>query len=73
MSHVTEGQLREIIALKAYRDPVFRRQLLINPKAMVESIIGTSLGNVRINIVEDTENDITMVIPPVAFDELPLH
>lgn len=68
MSHVTEGQLREIIALKAYRDPVFRRQLLSSPKATVEGVIGISLGDVRISIVEDSETNITMVIPPVAHD-----
>lgn len=67
MSLLTEGQLREIVALKAYRDPEFRRQLLRCPKATIEGVIGMSLGEVGVSIIEDTETNITMVIPPLAF------
>ena len=71
MSQVTEGQLRDIISLKAHRDPAFRKQLITSPKTTVEGILGTSLGaNVSVAVVEDTDNKITMVIPPAATDEL---
>lgn len=72
MSLVTEGQLREIVALRAYRDPEFRRQLLRSPKATIEGLIGMSLGSVGVSIVADTETNITMVIPPLAGDETSL-
>ena len=70
MSQVTEGQLRDIISLKAHRDPAFRKQLISNPKATVEGILGSSLGSVSVAVVQDTDSLITMVIPPAATDEL---
>lgn len=71
MSQVTEGQLREIIALKAHRDPSFRKQLLSSPKATVEQVMGTSLGSkMSVAVVEDSDTRITMVIPPASTEEL---
>lgn len=70
MSQVTEGQLRDIISLKAHRDPNFRSQLKSNPKATVEGILGSSLSGISISVVEDTDNAITLVIPPAASEEL---
>ncbi len=70
MSQVTEGQLRDIISLKAHRDPNFRAQLKSNPKATVEGILGSSLSGISVSVVEDTDNAITLVIPPAASEEL---
>ena len=71
MSQVTEGQLREVIAIKAHRDPSFRKQLLSSPKSTVESILGTSLGSgVTVSVVQDSDSNITMVIPPASTEEL---
>ena len=70
MSQITEGQLRDIISLKAHRDPAFRKQLTSNPKAVVEGILGSSLGSVSVSVVEDSDSRITLVIPPAATDEL---
>ncbi len=71
MSQVTEGQLREIIAIKAHRDPAFRTSLLSNPKAGVERILGSSLpSNLTVSVLEDSDARIHIVIPPAASDEL---
>jgi hypothetical protein len=71
MNQVTEGQLREIIAVKAHRDPAFRTSLLSDPKAAVERIMGTSLpSNLQVSVLEDTDARVHVVIPPPASDEL---
>ncbi|MGI8601541.1 MAG: NHLP leader peptide family RiPP precursor [Verrucomicrobiales bacterium] len=71
MSEVTEGQLREIIAIKSHRDPAFRTSFLSDPKAAVERILGTSLpANMQVSVVEDTDARVHIVIPPMASDEL---
>jgi hypothetical protein len=71
MSQVTEGQLREIIAIKAHRDPAFRTSLLSDPKAAVERVLGTSLpSSLQVSVIEDTDANVHIVIPPMASDEL---
>lgn len=71
MAQVTEGQLREIIAIKAHRDPEFRKELLSNPKSKMEELMGSSLpSNVSINVLQDTDDKVHIVIPPPADDEL---
>ena len=71
MSQVTEGQMREVIALRAQKDSSFRSALKSNPKKTVEEILGQSLdSSVSINVIEDSPSRITLVIPPAASDEL---
>ena len=71
MAEYTEGQLREVIGLRAQKDAAFRSSLASNPKSAVEGVIGTSLPqNVTVNIIEDTASSINIVIPPAASDEL---
>ncbi|MGI8604510.1 MAG: NHLP leader peptide family RiPP precursor [Verrucomicrobiales bacterium] len=71
MAQVTEGQLREIVALKAHRDSEFRKELLSNPKAKIEEVMGTSLPkNVSVSVLEDNDNKIHIVIPPASTEEL---
>jgi hypothetical protein len=71
MAQVTEGQLREVIAIKAHRDPNFRKELLSNPKRKMEEMMGSSLpSNLSVSVVEDTDNRVHIVIPPLSSDEL---
>jgi hypothetical protein len=71
MAQVTEGQLREVIAIKAHRDPNFSKELLSNPKKKMEEMMGSSLpSNLSVSVVEDTGNRIHIVIPPLSSDEL---
>ena len=71
MSEYTEGQLREVIGLRAQKDAAFRTSILSDPKAAVEGVLGTSLpSNVSVNVVEDSDSAINIVIPPAVTDEL---
>jgi Nitrile hydratase, alpha chain len=71
MATVTEGQLREVIAIKAHRDPNFRKELLSNPKGTVEEMLGSSLpGNVSVSVLQDSDTKVHIVIPPASTEEL---
>ena len=71
MAEYTEGQLREVIGLRAQKDAAFRTSLNADPKAAVESVIGSPLpSNVAVSVVEDTDSTFNIVIPPAASDEL---
>jgi hypothetical protein len=68
---VTDGQLREMISLRAYAEPTFRKSLLANPKSTIESIIGSALpSNVKVSIIEESDNHLHIVIPQASTDEL---
>ncbi len=71
MPEVTEFQLREAVAIKAYADPRFREQLLSDPRSAIESLIKVHLpDNLTIRIIEDTDCQVTLVIPPLPSAEL---
>ena len=68
---VTDGQLREMIALRAYAEPKFRTALLANPKATIEGIIGSSLpSNLKVSVIEQNDAHLHIVIPQPSSDEL---
>jgi hypothetical protein len=68
---VTDGQLREMISLRAYAEPSFRTALLSNPKSTIEGLLGTSLpSNVKVSVIEETEGHLHIVIPQPTTDEL---
>ena len=68
---VTDGQLREMIALRAYAEPKFRTALLANPKATIEGIIGSSLpSNLKVSVIEENDAHLHLVIPQPSSDEL---
>ena len=71
MAELTEGQLREIIGLRAQKDAAFRTSLMSDAKAAVEGGLGSSLpSDVGVTVPEDTDSSINIVIPPSASDEL---
>jgi hypothetical protein len=71
MAQVTEFQIREAVAVKAYADPAFRTALKSDAKAAIEGLIKTSLpAKVTVKIVEDSDTVAHFVIPPAASDEL---
>ena len=68
---VTDGQLRELIATRAYAEPAFRTALLSNPKATVEGLMGSSLpSSTKVSVVVDDASSLHIVIPQPATDEL---
>ena len=70
MAEVTENQIREAVATKAYADSAFRASLKSDPKAAIEGLVGTSLPDVSISVVEDSDTNVHVVIPPASSDEL---
>lgn len=61
----------EALMLKAAQDETFRESLLKNPKAALEAHLGTPLPeDCKVNIVENTATELTLVIPPKLTDEL---
>ena len=71
MAEVTENQIREAVATKAYADSAFRESLKSDPKAAIEGLVGTSLPeNVTISVIEDSDSNVHFVIPPASTDEL---
>ncbi len=71
MAEITEFQLREAVATKAYADASFRTSLKSDAKGAIEGLLKTSLpDNVKIEVVEDSDNVVHFVIPPAASNEL---
>jgi len=70
MAEVSEFQIREAVATKAYADPAFRESLKADAKSAIEGLLNTSLPDVSINIIEDSDSQVNFVIPPAASDEL---
>jgi hypothetical protein len=55
--------LREIIT-RAWNDAAFKRDLLSNPKDVIEASMGVTLpAEVRIYVHEDSDTDIHLVLP----------
>lgn len=63
--------LKQTIIEKARKDDVFRQSLLDNPKNAIETETQQSLNsNVTINVVEDSAQELTFVLPPKTNGEL---
>lgn len=59
------------LLLKAAQDEAFREALLANPKAALSQFLGTELpAELKVNVVENTPAELTLVIPPKLSDEL---
>lgn len=54
-----EGSIRE----RALRDPDFHAALLADPKAALEAKLGASLGNAGVRVVEESPDEIVVVLP----------
>ena len=66
----TQNVYQELM-LKAAQEETFREALLGDPKATLEAYLGTPLPEgFKINVVENTATELTLVIPPKTSDEL---
>jgi len=64
-----EPEFAKIIA-KAWRDPAFKAELIANPAAALEAEgINVPAGMV-VTVVENTDKQFHLVLPPVLSDEL---
>src|SRR4028119_64124 len=60
----TRKDLEIHLITRALKDEAFKRELLANPKAVVEKELGTKLPEeLEINVLEETENTFYMVLP----------
>jgi len=60
MSH---KEWAEQIITKALEDAAFKAELLSDPKAAVEKVLGKSLGAINLKVVQETANTIYLVLP----------
>ena len=59
------------LMLKAAQDEAFREALLSNPREALAQFLGTELpAELKVNIVQNTPTEVTLVIPPKVSDEL---
>jgi hypothetical protein len=57
-------QTHKSIITKCWGDPEFKRQLIANPAGTLRSEGLAVPEGIRVNVVEDTANQFTFVIPP---------
>ena len=65
----TEKAYAKIIA-KAWRDPAFKAQLITNPAAALKAEGMDVPAGVTVSVVENTDKQFHLVLPPVPTDEL---
>ena len=62
-------ELGEIIA-KAWRDPAFKAELIANPAAALKAEGIYVPAGMTVTVVENTDKQFHLVLPPVPTDEL---
>ncbi|RKN84131.1 NHLP leader peptide family RiPP precursor [Paenibacillus ginsengarvi] len=63
--------LKQQIIEKAWSDPVFKQQLLNNPKQAIQDAFGVQIPNeIELKAVEETQTEFYLVIPPNPADTL---
>ena len=64
-------ELKDTLIQKSTKDTAFRKSLLENPVQVIESISQRKLKDtVKVSVVEDSVDEITIVLPPQPSDEL---
>src|SRR5437764_1009464 len=62
---LTRDGLQRALVTKCWKDPDFKKQVISNPKAMLETYLGQKLpGEIRIFIHEETPDALHLHIPP---------
>jgi hypothetical protein len=65
----TDNEFGKIIA-KAWRDPAFRAELIANPAAALKAEGIEVPDGITVTVLENTDNQFYLVLPPVPTDEL---
>jgi len=67
----TRKDLEIHLITRALKDEAFKRELLTNPKAVVEKELGAKLPEeLEINVIEETEDTLYMVLPCNPYEEM---
>jgi hypothetical protein len=70
---LTRGQIQDLLAKFASKNPTYRASLIKNPKAVIEGQLNNKLpGAIKVKTVEETADTIYIVVPyvPQAGKEL---
>ena len=67
MSEVTRGEMTQLIAEFASKDPNYRKALLADPKKVLEAQMQRKIpDNVKVKVVEETPDTVYLIAPYVA-------
>ena len=65
MTQTPQAELQDKIIAKAQAEPEFRAQLVADPKAAIEGVVGSELPEaVNIAVHEDSATSFHLVLPP---------
>ncbi len=71
MANLTEYQFREVLATIARNSPSYREVLKTDPKSAVETLVQKELPeDLSFEVIEETSDEITFVIPPARQEEM---
>ena len=65
MTQMTQAELQDKIIAKAQAEPEFRAQLVADPKAAIEGVVGSELpAAINVEVHEDSATSLHLVLPP---------
>ena len=65
MTQMTQAEMQSKLIAKAQAEPEFRAQLVADPKAAIEGLIGLELpAAITIEVHEDSATSFHLVLPP---------
>ena len=65
MTQMTQAEMQSKLITKAQTEPEFRSQLLADPKAAIEGLIGSQIPEaINIQVHEDNATSFHLVLPP---------
>ena len=65
MTQTTQAEMQDKLIAKAQAEPEFRAQLVADPKAAIEGVIGSELpAAVNLQVHEDSATSFHLVLPP---------
>ena len=74
MTQMTQAEMQSQLIAKAQAEPEFRSQLVADPRAAIERVIGSELPEaINLQVHEDSATSFHLVLPPsgkLAEDEL---
>ena len=66
MANLSRGELNDLLAGFAAKNPKYREALIKDPKSVIEKQLNTSIGNTHVKAVVETADTTYVVIPHVA-------
>jgi hypothetical protein len=71
MAFKTRKEVEEYLGQRAARDSAFRKELIADPRAVIERETGIALSDgVKVEIVQEAPDHLYLVVPPMRSGEL---